>query len=451
MFGVVLAVVSLAATALVGVSLQEVRAEARGTVPFASGGVINFGDAGHYGSPTTTTVNAPIVGMASTALRTGLLAHRRRRRRLRLRRRGFHGSAGGIELYDPVIGIAATPYGQGYWQLALDGGVFAYGDALFRGSTGGMRLNKPVVGMTSTPSGQGYWLVASDGGIFAFGDAAFRGSAGGMRLNSPIVGMEATPTGKGYWLVASDGGIFGFGDAAFYGSTGGQALRASIVGMVASPSGGGYTLAGRDGSVYVFGDAVRYGSNAGVVPTPPIVGIERTPSGHGYWLLDNDVFPTSFAHPGAPGGVRASIVAAAAGEVGANPFTGRACNPYGPCEDWCALFATWVWNRAGIPIPNYPFTGSVWAWEAARGKALSPWARPSPGDLVLYGTGPRSASTSVHMGVVAQVWPDGAIVTVEGNAGPGPEGRHDVIIKGPYLPAFSQQYNGFGIYAFATP
>ena len=29
--------------------------------------------------------------------------------------------------------------------------------------------------MRSIPDGNGYWLVASDGGIFAFGDAAFFG------------------------------------------------------------------------------------------------------------------------------------------------------------------------------------------------------------------------------------------------------------------------------------
>ena len=32
--------------------------------------------------------------------------------------------------------------------------------------------------MAATPDGGGYWLVASDGGIFAFGDAGFHGSAG---------------------------------------------------------------------------------------------------------------------------------------------------------------------------------------------------------------------------------------------------------------------------------
>jgi len=79
-------------------------------------------------------------------------------------------------------------------------------------------LNRPVVGMAATPDGKGYWLVASDGGIFAFGDAAFYGSTGSLTLNRPVVGMAATPDGKGYWLVASDGGIFAFGDATFSGS-----------------------------------------------------------------------------------------------------------------------------------------------------------------------------------------------------------------------------------------
>ncbi len=65
--------------------------------------------------------------------------------------------------------------------------------------------------MATTPDGEGYWLVASDGGVFAFGDAAFYGSTGDIQLNQPIVGMAATPDGHGYWLVASDGGIFAFG------------------------------------------------------------------------------------------------------------------------------------------------------------------------------------------------------------------------------------------------
>ena len=78
-------------------------------------------------------------------------------------------------------------------------------------------LNQPIVGMAATPSGNGYWLVAADGGIFAFGDAPFHGSMGGRPLAKPIVGMAPYSPQSGYWLVAQDGGIFSFG-APFLGS-----------------------------------------------------------------------------------------------------------------------------------------------------------------------------------------------------------------------------------------
>ena len=81
-----------------------------------------------------------------------------------------------------------------------------------------MHLNQPVVGMASTPDGRGYWLVASDGGIFTFGDAHFYGSTGAVHLAQPVVGMVPTDNGGGYWLVGRDGGIFTFGNARFVGS-----------------------------------------------------------------------------------------------------------------------------------------------------------------------------------------------------------------------------------------
>jgi hypothetical protein len=65
--------------------------------------------------------------------------------------------------------------------------------------------------------GSGYWLVASDGGVFAFGTAQFYGSMAGKHLNSPITGIVATSDDRGYWLVAKDGGVFAFGDAGFSG------------------------------------------------------------------------------------------------------------------------------------------------------------------------------------------------------------------------------------------
>jgi hypothetical protein len=86
-----------------------------------------------------------------------------------------------------------------------------------------------VVGMAATPDGQGYWLVASDGGIFAFGDAPFDGSAGNRTLNRPIIGISPAPFGSGYTLAASDGGVFTFGGADFNGSTGGDPPPSAMV------------------------------------------------------------------------------------------------------------------------------------------------------------------------------------------------------------------------------
>src|SRR5690242_5704911 len=96
------------------------------------------------------------------------------------------GAPGG-SLNAPLVGIASTPRGNGYWLLAQDGGIFSYGAAHFYGSTGAMHLNQPVVGIAAAPGGNGYWLVAADGGIFTFGRAHFYGSTGAMHLNSPIV------------------------------------------------------------------------------------------------------------------------------------------------------------------------------------------------------------------------------------------------------------------------
>ena len=162
-----------------------------------------------------------------------------------------------------AVAITDTPDANGYWLVASDGGVFAFGDAGFYGSMGGTRLSRPIVGMADTRDGKGYWLVASDGGIFAFGDAGFHGSTGSMTLNRPVVGMAPTSSGNGYWLVASDGGIFAFGDAGFHGSMGGVPLNQPIVGMATTRDGNGYWLVASDGGIFAFGDAGFHGSMAG--------------------------------------------------------------------------------------------------------------------------------------------------------------------------------------------
>jgi hypothetical protein len=218
----------------------------------------------------------------------------------------FFGSMGGSPLNRPMVGMASTPSGKGYWLVASDGGIFNYGDAKFFGSTGSTPLNQPIVGMAPTPSGNGYWLVASDGGIFNYGDAKFFGSTGSTALNRPIVGMAPTPSGNGYWLVASDGGIFNYGNAAFLGSTGGQPLVSPIVGMSTVPAGNGYRMVAADGGVFSFGGAPFLGSMGGKALNSPVVGMSATPAGNGYWLVagDGGIFGFGIAEfPGSVGGM----------------------------------------------------------------------------------------------------------------------------------------------------
>jgi hypothetical protein len=263
--------------------------------------------------------------------------------------------------------------------------------------------------------------------------------------------MAATTDSRGYWLVAADGGVFTFGVARFFGSAANEAIGTSVTGIATTRDGGGYWLVAATAGVLPFGNAQFLGPSPNDPPFSPTAAIVATPDGRGYWLLQPGDIPTGFADP--PPGGGAGIVLTAASQVGPNPDAGLGpfCNLYGPCEEWCALFATWVWNQQGIAIPRFAFTGDVYEWGAARGLALGPGQVPAAGDFALFGTGPSSLATSTHMGIVAQVWPDGAIISIEGDAGPEPNDTLAVIENGPYLPADSVQFNGDPIYAYVQP
>ncbi|MDE1904823.1 MAG: hypothetical protein KGH75_00040 [Rhodospirillales bacterium] len=118
----------------------------------------------------------------------------------------------------PTVAIVHTPSGNGYTEVAADGGTFAYGDAPFLGSLAGAHLNAPIIDAVGTPDGRGLVMVATDGGVFCFGTAQYEGAMGGKPLNAPVVSIALHPNGGGYWLLGADGGIFAFGTAGFHGS-----------------------------------------------------------------------------------------------------------------------------------------------------------------------------------------------------------------------------------------
>jgi cell wall-associated NlpC family hydrolase len=412
---------------------------------FKDGGVLAYGEAPFLGSPTRVRLAAPIVAMAATGdgegywlagADGGVLAYGDAR---------YFGGTGALKLDAPIVDVGATTDGGGYWLVTQNGAVYAFGDARYFGSTGDMHLPVPIVGFASTPDDAGYWLVGSHGEVYTFGDAGYYGSLGGTNLhNIPIVAIASSVDGRGYWLVQGGGEVTAYGDAPRLGH---PAHPPVVVGIAVTNDGRGYWLVCGNGQVNAFGDARYLGGNNTVVPRPPISQIVADPAGAGYWLLDSATFPVSLTHPDA---ASQKAVTIAASQLGPSKSGGNYCSPYGPCEEWCALFATWVWEKAGIPVPRYAFVGDVFNWAAAHTKVMPPTITPKPGDLVFYGTGPQSVSASPHMGVVAQVWPDGAIDTIEGDAGPGPGNWTSVLMNGPFLPSQSFFYNGMPIYAYAS-
>jgi hypothetical protein len=80
-----------------------------------------------------------------------------------------------------------------------------------------LNIGQAVVGVAATPTGNGYWITTTSGAVFSFGDAPFEGSLRYINLSAPVVGITTTFDGHGYWLASADGGVFSFGDAAFFG------------------------------------------------------------------------------------------------------------------------------------------------------------------------------------------------------------------------------------------
>ena len=180
---------------------------------------------------------------------------------------GFYGSTGSMVLQRPIVGMVTTPSGTGYWLAATDGGIFSFGQTQFYGSLPGLgytpagsglpnALRSPVVGMVSSHDDGGYFMVAADGGIFAFGDAKFEGSCydvGGCAQNGIPIAVMPDASGNGYWVVSALGSVYGFGDAPYLG--GPPVSAGTITSAVPTPDGKGYVILASSGNIYGFGDA----------------------------------------------------------------------------------------------------------------------------------------------------------------------------------------------------
>jgi hypothetical protein len=226
----------------------------------------------------------------------------------------FHGSTGNLRLQRPVVGITLTGDRGGYWLVASDGGVFTFGDAGFvgsipgigiapAGSGAGRELNAPIVGMVPTSNGGGYFLVASDGGVFAFGDARFEGSCPGIGgCSGAAVTVMPDASGNGYWLVTATGHVYTFGDAMSYGSPGPQSVP--VTSAVRTPTGQGYWILFANGNVDAFGNAANLGAPVNETGgLNPGTAIFATSDGGGYWVSSANGTVFSFGDAPNDGGM----------------------------------------------------------------------------------------------------------------------------------------------------
>jgi len=272
---------------------------------------------------------------------------------------------GDAQLPHPAVAMAVTADGGGYWVFDANGCTQNFGDApVFSASVCGVHLNGPVLDAAATTDGKGYWLVASDGGMFTFGDAPFKGSMGGARLNAPVVGMA--PGAGGYWEVAADGGVFAFG-VPFKGSMGGTRLNRPVAGMVAS--GSGYLMVGADGGAFNFGNPF-FGSLGASPPLSDVIATAPSFSNgvpNGYWMLDRGGEVFGFGGAWMPAGASAPPTAPAVSAAAAPAFAGDAPDP-----DLVRDGATWytfttgtTWgNKLGVLTSSSPTGG----WRTLSGK-----------------------------------------------------------------------------------
>ncbi len=167
----------------------------------------------------------------------------------------------------PVVSIAASPGGRGYYVLSANGVVSAYGAPYF-GSLGAKELPDGVTatGLAVDEATGGYWVLTSDGHVEGF-RAPYRGephiALGGWGQYPAAVALAPTPDGRGYYVLRANGAIDAFGATARPSHAGrlpyGTTAPVVAVSIAVDPITGGYWVATSVGGVWAV-DAPYDGS-----------------------------------------------------------------------------------------------------------------------------------------------------------------------------------------------
>jgi len=191
----------------------------------------------------------------------------------------------------PVVGMVATPSGEGFWIARVDGTVEARGDAQEVGSAAevaqavGLATPGPIVAMVARQPG-GFWLLDASGGVVPYLGA--RAPAGPFVLEGEtITTAVGNPVGDGFWAIGAIQSVYTIGAGLIADLTSACPGGVEVLAAVPTPTGEGLWLVDAAGQVTACGDAVALDG------LPPEVGAQRgvvaamaDPGGRGLWLLD---------------------------------------------------------------------------------------------------------------------------------------------------------------------
>lgn len=95
-------------------------------------------------------------------------------------------------------------------------------------------------------------------------------------------------------------------------------------------------------------------------------------------------------------------------------------------QPWCATFVSWVFHKAGLPLPastakGFAYTPSGAAWFQKQGRWHN--TQPRAGDVVFFDWPGDGVNRISHVGIVDSVNPNGSVNTIEGNTQPGTAGN----------------------------
>ena len=125
---------------------------------------------------------------------------------------GLPCSYSGFGVFAPSVATKGDPfnvYSPSFWLATAHGRVLGYEDANLLGDTITSAASGPVVGMASTADGKGYWVAMANAGVSAIGDAPSYGDLPALGKHvrtsspSPPPPTSRATTGLGWTPVSS--------------------------------------------------------------------------------------------------------------------------------------------------------------------------------------------------------------------------------------------------------